>query len=435
MLNNYFFAKFVSYDGTLEPSTEHLIFFVQIINLCFGILLGMLSWRMKYFSPKTKERIINFSFLLFTIFFFFLMLELGVRIVFPSQEIVSFAGTDPAVFEESTIIPWTLKPNASARFVALDFDTQININSLGLRDKERSLEKDNNTYRILVLGDSFTYGFGVNNNETYSAILENLLNTQSSLGTNKKFEVWNAGFASGYTEDTFYLYLREKGFEFKPDMVLVGMYVENDVLDFSKNNYTYDKSGKLIRITSDFYHIENGNLRRGSSTEVSPTERAILYFKKFLLKYSRTYSYLSSAISSITTKNNNPLFDSEYSNEINDNFNKVEYYLSQIKKLGDENNITVAVILFPGKTSIGSLWQQYLTQNPGSIRDKPENMILSYCQNLNITCLDLWPYFTNSTDGTKYYFVHDAHWSQKGNQKGAEIIHQLLLSENMTGIQ
>ncbi len=427
IFNIFFFEKFVSYDNHLENSTKNIILFFEISIVITGIFFSILSFLMKRFSPRAKELIISLFFLCFTLLFFFAVTEIVVRFAFPTNELFSAAGTDPAIFQESTLIPWTLKPNATAHFVALDFDTEVTINSFGLRDKNRTLEKDNNVYRILIVGDSFTYGFGVNNNETYPAILEGLLN---SLNSDNQFEVWNAGFASGYTEDTFYLYLRDIGLKFNPDVIIVGLFVENDILDFSRNEYIFNDTGDLVRITSGFYHVEYGKLRRGEAIEISTKKRMIYFLKQFLLRYSRAYSYFYNAVLTILTPENNPVFDKEYSEIINKNFNKSKYYLGQIKKLGDENNITVVVVLVPGKMSIDNLWQWYLRKNPQSLRDKPINIMLSYCQEVNITCLNLFPYFTNSTEEV-YYFEHDAHWSKEGNQKNAEIIHQLLLSKNI----
>lgn len=428
IFNPFFFERFLSYDGSLENSTTKLILIFQITTIVMGIFIIMISVLMKKSTPKIKEFIISLSFLFFTLLFFFVVTEIVVRFAFPTNELFSAAGTDPAVFQQSTLIPWTLKPNATAHFVALDFDTEVTINSLGLRDKNRTMEKDNDTYRILIVGDSFTYGFGVNNNESYPAVLESLLNGQAS---DTKFEVWNAGFASGYTEDTFYLYLREVGVQFNPDMIIVGLYVENDILDFLKNSYVFDDAGKLTRITSDFYHVENGKLRRMDTTEMSSAERAFFFAKKLFLRYSRAYSYFYNIFSTMLAKENNPIFDNEYSDVIEENFEKTKYYLGQIKELSVQNNITFAIILLPGKISSDELWENYLSKNPKSVRDKPEKILLSYCQEINVTCLNLWSYFTDSTDGEKYYFEHDAHWSKEGNQKGAEIIYELLLSENI----
>ena len=57
------------------------------------------------------------------------------------------------------------------------FKKNVSLNSLGYRDFEYSLERPNNTFRILVLGDSMTFGQGINKtSDTYPKQLEVLLN-------------------------------------------------------------------------------------------------------------------------------------------------------------------------------------------------------------------------------------------------------------------
>lgn len=67
-------------------------------------------------------------------------------------------------------------------------------NSLGFRDKERSINKEKEVFRIGCLGDSLTYGFCLPYEGSYPAKLEQNLN---SSGTGK-YEVWNMGII-GYT--------------------------------------------------------------------------------------------------------------------------------------------------------------------------------------------------------------------------------------------
>ena len=57
-----------------------------------------------------------------------------------------------------------------------DFKVQVKINSKGLRDNEYPYEKPDDTYRILMLGDSFTFGYGVNIEDTMAKVLEENLN-------------------------------------------------------------------------------------------------------------------------------------------------------------------------------------------------------------------------------------------------------------------
>ena len=92
---------------------------------------------------------------------------------------------------------------------------ELTTNSIGLRSPEVSPEKD--CYRILVLGDSCTFGLGVDNKDTYPACLERLLN--AGHGQERRFEVINAGVA-GYTAWQCARYLEVRGLKLDPDLVI-----------------------------------------------------------------------------------------------------------------------------------------------------------------------------------------------------------------------
>lgn len=106
---------------------------------------------------------------------------------------------------------WALKPGIKDMLV---FDGKIlNSNSRGLRGKtEYEYRRQRGKRRILVLGDSFTFGDEVSDDETYPHYLESLL---------PDTEVLNFG-VSGYGHDQMLLYLREEGVKYRPDVVLLG---------------------------------------------------------------------------------------------------------------------------------------------------------------------------------------------------------------------
>ena len=105
------------------------------------------------------------------------------------------------------------------------FKKNVRLNSLGYRDFEYSLERPKNTFRILVLGDSMTFGQGINKtSDTYPKQLEVLLNKKS---VEQSFEVINTSYPGFNTDSELYdLYI--KGFNFQPDMVFLGYY-HNDI--------------------------------------------------------------------------------------------------------------------------------------------------------------------------------------------------------------
>lgn len=99
----------------------------------------------------------------------------------------------------------------------------IRTNSFGMRDDEPRTGIDDSLHRIVVLGDSFTFGFGVAGEDTYPNVLERLLNEKIE---DEEFEVLNLG-VGGYSTHDEALVLEHKGMKWNPELVVVG-YVLND---------------------------------------------------------------------------------------------------------------------------------------------------------------------------------------------------------------
>jgi lysophospholipase L1-like esterase len=103
----------------------------------------------------------------------------------------------------------------------------VQTNSDGLRNaKEVNHEAD---FTILAVGDSFTFGPYVPNENTWPAWLEFML--AGKLTTRRSVQVLNAGVA-GYTIQDEYYYLVERGLSLQPDLVVIAIY-PNDISDFA----------------------------------------------------------------------------------------------------------------------------------------------------------------------------------------------------------
>jgi len=92
---------------------------------------------------------------------------------------------------------------------------QDDVNALGFRGPEVSPQRRPGVKRLIVLGDSFTYGDGVSAAEAMPAQLERLLNAGGN-----RVEVFNMG-VPGYNTAQEFAYLKEAGLALKPDLVLV----------------------------------------------------------------------------------------------------------------------------------------------------------------------------------------------------------------------
>ena len=101
-------------------------------------------------------------------------------------------------------------------------------NSLGFRDvREYSLAKTPGTFRILVLGDSVTFGHGALYETSSPYLLEQRLREWRP---DVKWEVWNLGIP-GYNTAQELAYLKEVGQRYAPDLVVVGLF-PNDFTGF-----------------------------------------------------------------------------------------------------------------------------------------------------------------------------------------------------------
>jgi lysophospholipase L1-like esterase len=125
------------------------------------------------------------------------------------------------------------KAGASGRHVSPgEFDAEFHINSKGIRGKE--IDYARNGYpRILALGDSFTFGFGVDDDETWPAELQR----QASV------EVVNGG-VMGWGLPEYLIWFQKEGVKYKPDLVVVGVHAgdwENAVNGLT----SLDVSGKI----------------------------------------------------------------------------------------------------------------------------------------------------------------------------------------------
>ncbi|MBN1869837.1 MAG: SGNH/GDSL hydrolase family protein [Candidatus Omnitrophica bacterium] len=101
-------------------------------------------------------------------------------------------------------------------------------NAFGFLGDDVVVEKDEETFRILVLGDSFTEALQVASDQNYCGRLRFLLNHDPAKRY-KKIEVINTG-VSGYSPLNYYLYFKRELTRFKPDLVLVQLFA-NDVFE------------------------------------------------------------------------------------------------------------------------------------------------------------------------------------------------------------
>lgn len=115
-------------------------------------------------------------------------------------------------------------PNHTDLRTSLEFTYTIRTNSQGIRYPEIPLEKSPGELRVVVLGDSFTEGKGVEAEHTFPAYLEERFSAGG-----KKCLFINCGLIGAGPEE-YARILRQVGFGYHPDLVLLTVYA-NDIAD------------------------------------------------------------------------------------------------------------------------------------------------------------------------------------------------------------
>jgi hypothetical protein len=108
----------------------------------------------------------------------------------------------------------------------------VTINGDGLRDREHAKVKPPATFRIALLGDSYPEALPVSLEESFWAIMEKKLFECGAFG-GKRVEVINFG-VSGYGTAQELLTLRERVWDYSPDLVMLTITTNNDISDNSR---------------------------------------------------------------------------------------------------------------------------------------------------------------------------------------------------------
>jgi len=132
-----------------------------------------------------------------------------------------------------------------AAWLPQDYTYIATINADSLNERfNYSIDKNSNVFRIVTIGDSYTFGDNVNTKDNYPEKLEDMLNDNSLCNANMKFEIINLGF-SGYDIEYAVQRFKVRGQKYNPDLVL--WLIKND--DFSDVN-------ELTKPKTDQYRVE-----------------------------------------------------------------------------------------------------------------------------------------------------------------------------------
>ncbi|MGI9107796.1 MAG: SGNH/GDSL hydrolase family protein [Pyrinomonadaceae bacterium] len=168
---------------------------------------------------KRKLRLFKFALLLAALLCGLLIAETALRFVGFSYPVFYTIDTVRGYALEAGVSGWYRKEGTAF----------VRINSDGLRDREHTKAKPANTFRIALIGDSYAEALQVPLEDAFWVRMEGRLQTCAALA-GKNLEIINFG-VSGYSTAQELLTLREKAWDYAPDLILLAMTTNNDITD------------------------------------------------------------------------------------------------------------------------------------------------------------------------------------------------------------
>ena len=317
------------------------------------------------------------------------------------------------------------KPNTVCTLRTPDYTMETPINPQGfVGSEEIPMEKYPDRPRIAFIGDSFTCGQGVYHFMAYPAVIGSMLR-----GKHIPVEVINASMV-GSGPDWYYLQLKNTVAQFRPDIVVIGLFIGNDLSDM---DYFYrkatDTAGLPTAIDTTHEYVDIDGVRRSTTTP--------LRYKIPILRNSHVFQLLVTRLFGSFVYEDNP----ERSDEpclLNPDCKKLEKNMSQavavltgIQKISFSINAKLLVVILP--------WELQLPRHILALsrinffatdtrRHAITDALARQLQTAGISFIDLLPAFESYTGTEPLLYPQDRHWTPAGHRLAAEAIAPVILS-------
>lgn len=275
-------------------------------------------------------------------------------------------------FKPYSVVQYDYDSNPRRYFDAKNGLT-YHMNRWGFRGADCAMRKQPGTKRIVVLGDSFTFGEGVRLQDTFCSRLETLL--RHDLG--EPVEVLNFGISGWATRDEILFYERMCAF-FKPDLTIVA-YVLNDA----------DHAGGLDVWDNFRLQYECKSLRRS---------------------YFASWIYASVKRRLVAQRYMKSLVQSAHADR--SKWDESFAYLSTGRRIAAANGSRYLVALFPFMYSLDDHYP-FLSLH---------QMVGGYCRQDSIPFLDLFPAFKGHPYTDLWVHPTDQHPNEIGHRLAAEAL-------------
>jgi hypothetical protein len=321
-----------------------------------------------------------------------------------------------------------------------DFDITFTTNNRGMRGPgDCQYQKNPGIFRIAVMGDSFTFGVGVESDRTVSALLESMLNSSGD----RKYEVYNFGVNS-YSPLLEYIYIKREVVKYSPDLVILML----DLCDV-QDDYLYEPhvvrspSGDIagcdplkIRGHADIWAIATKYSRFLQTLDTKLLQsiakmRTIGFINyvrnKFTGVRNKTKILLDKDIDNIAFDRFIFVRDGKNTGIVDAHWKRTASYIKMIRDYLDARGIRFMMALYPYGHHVGpDQWdkgRRYWAFEPGKVYDASSafSVIEQFARDNGIRCVNTYGAFRDN-GGEKLYYDGDGHCTARGQEVAARAI-------------
>ncbi len=336
---------------------------------------------------------------------------------------------EPALAEPYPDRIFDLRASRRQVFSGEDFTIEMTINSKRLRDREHSIAKPTGTYRILALGDSFTFGWGVDVTDTWWAELGRLMARQMAP---TPVEIINLGVYD-YTFDQQVQRLQEFGLVYHPDVIVADFFYPH-VVTIATHIYQAETSRPWPRILdSTIYVDDEGLLRFGQPL---PLEGLRLHsmLADFVLSRIKRIQYKYSEAGRL---NEFELLRPERQHDFDHAWMLTRQAYQKLMQLSRELRIPVVLFEIPRDMQVWPGWKRdgaRLTQKAPFHSRLPQQRFGEICRDLRMECFDLLPGFLEEAvrdPKEPLFYPVDVHLTPRGQKLAGEMVFDYLIAHQL----
>lgn len=367
---------------------------------------------MKQKTPKWRVLIFSLIMSFGVVVFCFVIAEITLRLFAPQN-------TEPnprGLYAKDPELDFVLAPKISGVSKSPEWNVKVETNSIGIRERELT-KKAIGERRILILGDSFTFGSGVEVEEVYPRQVEGFLQS----GGLPNFTVINAGVPAYSTFQEVIWFERIVDL-IQPDAVILGFFLGNDFHDNILLNKYDVISGYLV---TKSVHGSRLSLteRLGIPPEIKIMLRTKLHLYVFLMNiWSTTLVRAGLA----DTDEMFEIYQENLTQKTMEIISKTRDALSRLTALCHKRSLPLGLVLIPdGRVA------EILDQKRGYQFERPAKIVSKLVEIEGIPVLDLSRDFKEKSD---LYFPVDGHWNAKGHLVAGRIIAKSLLDGKLKAL-